>query len=499
MVVELVLVACAVALAPLALVACHRVWLLACFRPREQTDFRPGRALPPLTVQLPLFNESAVAARAIAALAALDYPRDRFSLQVLDDSTDITREIVDFEVERWRATGVNISIVRREERAGFKAGALANGLRSVTTTLIAVFDADFIPAPGFLRELVGAFEDERVGMVQARWEHLDRDASLLVRAQAALLDGHFVIAHKVRRDEGRYTHFNGTAGIWRRAAIDAAGGWQSDTLTEDLDLSYRAQLCGWRFEYAVQVVAPAELPATLDAFQAQQRRWARGTVQSARKLLPALWHSSLPWATRIESSVHLLTHFAHPAVLALAVLAPFAVRAAGASFEWLVLATVPFGVGALWIFYERAQAAIGRSFGQRALDSTTALLLGVGMSLSLSQAALRGLFGEIGEFERTPKSGRDGRASYAVRAPRLRGMEWLLAIHAAWGAAMAAERGLLGSATLLVVFTLGFGWVGALSIAPTVSSLRSTDRKETWKTSSNGRASSSSHSTATAP
>jgi hypothetical protein len=499
MVVELVLVACAAALAPLALIACHRAWLLARFRPREQADFRTRRALPPLTVQLPLFNERAVAARAIAALAALDYPRDRFSVQVLDDSTDATREIVDVEVERWRASGVNISIVRREERAGFKAGALANGLRSVTTPLVAVFDADFVPAPGFLRELVGAFEDERVGMVQARWEHLDRDASLLVRAQAALLDGHFVITHKVRRDEGRYTHFNGTAGIWRRAAIDAAGGWQSDTLTEDLDLSYRAQLRGWRFEYAVQVVAPAELPATLDAFQAQQRRWARGTVQSARKLLPALWHANLPWATRIESSVHLLTHFAHPAVLALAVLAPFAVRVAGPSFERLVLATVPFGVGALWLFYERAQAAIGRSFAQRALDSTAALLLGIGMSLSLSRAALRGLFGDVGEFERTPKSGRDGRASYAVRAPRLRGMEWLLAVHAAWGAAMAAERGLLGSATLLVVFTLGFGWVGALSIAATVSSPRGADRKETWETSSNGRASSSSHSTATAP
>jgi hypothetical protein len=197
--------------------------------------------------------------------------------------------------------------------------------------------------------------------------------------------------------------------------------------------------------------------------------------------------------------VHLLTHFAHPAVLALAVLAPFAVRVAGPSFERLVLATVPFGVGALWLFYERAQAAIGRSFAQRALDSTAALLLGIGMSLSLSRAALRGLFGDVGEFERTPKSGRDGRASYAVRAPRLRGMEWLLAVHAAWGAAMAAERGLLGSATLLVVFTLGFGWVGALSIAATVSSPRSADRKETWETSSNGRASSSSHSTATAP
>lgn len=499
MAVELVLVACAAALAPLALIAGHRAWLLARFRPRKSADFRSLRALPPVTVQLPLFNERAVAARAIAALAALDYPRERLCVQVLDDSNDVTREIVNVEVERWRERGVNVVLVRREQRAGFKAGALANGLRTVTTPLVAVFDADFVPAPGFLRELVGAFEDERVGMIQARWEHLDRDASLLVRAQAALLDGHFVITHKVRRDEGRYTHFNGTAGIWRRAAIDAAGGWQSDTLTEDLDLSYRAQLHGWRFEYAVHVVAPAELPATLDAFQAQQRRWARGTVQSARKLLPQIWRSSLPWGTRVESSVHLLTHFAHPAVLALAVLAPFAARIAGSSFESLVLATVPLGVGALWLFYERAQAAIGRPFAQRAVDSTAALLLGIGMSLRLSQAALRGLCGDVGEFERTPKSGRDGGASYAVRAPRLRGIEWLLALHAAWGAALAAERGMFASTVLLVSFTLGFGWVGALSMATTASSARRSDRKETWETRSNGRASSSSHSTATAP
>lgn len=499
MVIEFVRIACAAALVPLALIALHRVWLLARFRPRSRTDFRASGELPPLTVQLPLFNERAVAARAIAALASLDYPGDRLCVQVLDDSSDETREIVDAEVERWRAKGAHITIVRRAERAGFKAGALANGLRFVTTPLVAVFDADFVPAPGFLRELVGAFDDERVGMVQARWEHLDRDTSLLVRAQAALLDGHFVITHKVRRDEGRYTHFNGTAGIWRRAAIDAAGGWQSDTLTEDLDLSYRAQLEGWRFEYAMHVVAPAELPSTLAAFQAQQRRWARGTVQSARKLLPALWRSSMPWGTRIESSVHLLTHLAHPAVLALAVLAPFAARVAGPSLEALVLAAVPFGLGALWLFYERAQAAIGRTFAQRALDATLALLLGIGMSFSLSLAALRGLFGEVGEFERTPKSGREGRASYAARATRVRGLELLLAAHAAWGAAIAIERGLPACTALLLLFMLGFGWVGLLSIA-TVSKLgRRTQRKESWETSSTGRASSSSHSTATAP
>jgi len=499
MVVELVLVACAVALAPLALIAFHRAWLLARFRPALRGDFRAKGDLPAITVQLPLYNERAVAARAIAALASLDYPRERLAIQVLDDSNDATREIVDREAERWRANGTGIEVVRRPTRAGFKAGALANGLRTVATPLVAVFDADFVPAPDFLRELVGAFDDERVGMVQARWEHLDRDASMLVRAQAALLDGHFVITHKVRRDEGRYTHFNGTAGIWRRAAIDGAGGWQSDTLTEDLDLSYRAQLKGWRFEYALHVVAPAEVPATLDAFGAQQRRWARGTVQSARKLLPPLWRSRLPWGTRIESSVHLLTHLAHPAVLALALLAPFAARFAGPRLEPLVVATVPLGVAALWLFYERAQAAIGRSFAQRAVDSTAALLLGIGMSFSLSLATLRGLFGSVGEFERTPKSGRDGRVSYAVRAPRLRGIELLLAAHAAWGAAIALESDLPACAAFLSLFTLAFGWVGVLSVATSPALGRSMERKEPWETSSTGRASSSSHSTATAP
>ncbi len=489
------LVASLFALGWLAALALHRAWLLARFRRARPRAFPEPVDLPAVTVQLPLYNEPSVASRAIEALATLDYPKDKLRIQVLDDSDDDTRSTVDRDVARWRASGVQVDALRRTHRAGFKAGALAEGLAQVRTPLIAIFDADFVPPPGFLRSLIGAFEDPRVGMVQARWEHLERDATLFLRAQATLLDGHFVITHAVRRSEGRFTHFNGTAGIWRTQAIASSGGWAGDTLTEDLDLSYRAQLAGWRFEYAAEVTVPAELPPTIPAFKTQQRRWSRGTVQAARKLLPSIWRARIPFASKLESTIHLATHGAHPAVLLLGVLAPFAdVR----QLEHGVAALVVSVLSVLWLFYERAQAALGRPWLRRAQDAALAIVLGAGMSATLSLAALRGLVPGTGIFERTPKRGRGSRDGETARLEVSFLVELLLAAHAAYGAWLALGAGAWTWALLLAVYALGFGWVGTLALSVAVERRMRSDSPTTCERTSTGTASSSSRSTATA-
>ena len=275
-------------LSVLALYGMHRLVLLAIFfwTRRRNPERPPDPDLwPRVTVQLPIFNERYVATRLIDAVCALDYPRDRLEIQVLDDSTDDTRERVAACVERQRRLGFDIRHLHRTDRTGYKAGALAAGCAEARGDLLAIFDADFVPPTDFLLRTVPYFADQEIGVVQARWEHVNRDYSLLTQAQAIFLDAHFRIEHQARNRGGNFFNFNGTAGLWRRQAIDDAGGWQHDTLTEDLDLSYRAQLAGWRFLFLPDVVAPAELPVDANAFKRQQFRWAKGSVQTARKLL----------------------------------------------------------------------------------------------------------------------------------------------------------------------------------------------------------------------
>jgi len=263
------------------------------------------RELPVVTIQLPMFNEQAVARRIIDASCRIDYPRDRLHIQVLDDSTDDTVRIAAQAVAEWRARGFDIEYIHRDDRIGFKAGALANGLKTARGQFVLIFDADFVPPPQIIRETIHYFTDPRVGMVQARWEHLNRDLSLLTRSQAILLDGHFVIEHAARNRSGRFMSFNGTAGLWRRTCIEDAGGWQHDTLTEDLALSYRAQMKGWKFLFLPDLTSPAELPPDMEAFKQQQYRWAKGGAQTCRKLLPTILRSNLPKRIKMEAFFHL--------------------------------------------------------------------------------------------------------------------------------------------------------------------------------------------------
>ena len=454
----------------LSLLACwgaHRLWLVFHFRwPATEPAPAPDDGLLFITVQLPIYNERTVIERLLRAAGALDYPADRFEIQVLDDSDDETRAIVDREVARLVASGVDTYVVRRPTRAGYKAGALEHGLERARGELLCVFDADFLPQPDFLRRLVPHFADPAVGLVQARWEHQNRDESTFTRAQSALLDGHFVIEHKVRFDEGLFFNFNGTAGIWRRSAIEGAGGWEHDTLTEDLDLSYRAQLAGWRFVYAASVTAPAEVPPGIAAFKSQQHRWAKGSVQVARKLSGRVLGSSIPWRTKREALTHLTGNSGYPLVLAMAVLLPLATRQrADFPLHWFHLSTFLACTVSVFLFYERSQRALGRTLVQRTRDTLAAVALGIGMSLSQSRAVLEGLFQETGAFVRTPKRGDAATIGpYRALVIGVPGLELLLAAWFVWGLVEAARLHRWGALPFLALFFTGFAWVGLASL-----------------------------------
>jgi cellulose synthase/poly-beta-1,6-N-acetylglucosamine synthase-like glycosyltransferase len=450
----------------LGIYGAHRVWLLLRFRWAEAEAEAPvGSTLPSITIQLPVFNERTVAARLIQAAGALDYPPDRLDIQVLDDSNDETSEIVDLEVSALREKGIEARVLRRGTRAGFKAGALDHGLKSARGELVCIFDADFVPEPAFLKRLVGYFESPKVGMVQARWGHRNREDSLLTRAEATLLDGHFVIEHKVRFDGGLFFNFNGTAGIWRRTAIESAGGWEHDTLTEDLDLSYRAQLAGWKFVYAPFVVAPAEVPPDIAAFKSQQHRWAKGSVQVFRKLGWRILFSREPLRIKLEALAHLSGNIGYPCVLVLSLLLPLSVRRQTHVPPWMHPVVFALCTLSVLAFYDRSQRAVGRPLTARLHDTLVAMLLGIGMCVSQTRAVIEGLLPGTGVFVRTPKRG-DSKTSRRYRAALkgLPGVELLLAAWFAWGFYAAAQNGLWGSLPFLLLFFTSFLWVGSLSL-----------------------------------
>ena len=275
--------------------------------------------LPKVTVQLPIFNEIYVVERLLKSVSELDYPRELLQIQVLDDSTDNTREVTASCVEELRGRGFDVELIQRVDRVGFKAGALATGLNSAHE-FVCILDADFVPPPDLLRRTIHFFTDPKVGMIQTRWGHLNRCYSLLTRVQAMFLDGHLLLEQTARSRSGRFFNFNGTAGLWRRSCIEEAGGWQHDTLTEDLDLSYRAQLVGWKFIFLPDVVTPAELPVDMNGFKSQQHRWTKGSIQTCKKILPTIWRSKLPLLIKLEATGHLMSNFAYLLLACLCVL-----------------------------------------------------------------------------------------------------------------------------------------------------------------------------------
>ena len=476
-------------LAMLTLYGAHRWYLLWLFR-RHRSDAPKSSARfdtpPKLSVQIPLYNEMYVAQRVIEAVAALDWPTDRLDIQVLDDSTDETSTIVANEVAKCRARGVDIVHLRRGDRTGYKAGALAFGLASAKGEFVVVFDADFVPAPDFARALMDHFTDPSVGMVQARWGHLNRESSLLTRAQSILLDGHFVIEHAARNRSGRFFNFNGTAGIWRRSCIDDAGGWQHDTLTEDLDLSYRAQLRGWRFVFLTDAVAPAELPIEMGAFKSQQHRWAQGSAQTAVKLLPRILRSSLPARVKVESVFHLTANAGYVLMVALSLLIGPAVwyrRGSGAQELALVdLPLIALSLVSIAAFYLVSQREAYGSWLNAVRYLPVLMAVGVGISINNARAVISGLSGRETEFRRTPKYAlaADGTEALATRKYRSRrGLDsWIelaLGLYFAGLVLEALADGLWGAVPFLSLFAAGFLYTGIgavrkgetpLSVAP---------------------------------
>lgn len=449
----------------------------------------PDDQWPTVTTQIPLYNELTVARRVIEAVAQMDYPRGRHEVQVLDDSTDGTREIVDQVAASLRSMGHDVKVVRRPTREHYKAGALAHGLATARGEFVAVFDADFMPGRTFLRQLIPLFStDPRIGCVQGRWGHLNTNESWITEALSIGIDGHFGVEQGARGWNGYLLNFNGTAGIWRKAAIDdeRVGGWQGDTLTEDLDLSYRAQLAGWRIEYCVDEVCPAEIPANVAALKTQQRRWALGSIQTARKLLPEVWRSpALSLLQKIEASIHLTQYsIAVYMVLmivfgrALLLFVPPEMYQSALRWSWGLVLLAMAAPSAAYIYARWAMG--GGLVGPVRLLKL--IIVGLGLSVNNGAAVLAGLIQRGGEFVRTPKSGSTDAAArkgaYAAVQSRLWLVELLIGAlcFAQWLYFLQADRYVGG--TFLLLFAIGLtalGWGSRpqfLRAAPARSAVR---------------------------
>ena len=424
---------------------------------------------PYVTVQLPVYNERHVVERLLEATLNLNWPAQRLQIQVLDDSTDDTRHIIAAALERYRARGLPIEIehVRRPDRHGFKAGALQHGLASARGEFIAIFDADFIPPPDFLRQTIASFDDPQVGCVQTRWGHVNPDTSQLTRAQALGIDGHFVVEQSARHAIHAYLNFNGTAGVWRRACMDDAGGWQGDTLTEDLDLSYRAQLRGWCVVYRPQVVVPAELPVQIDGLKRQQFRWAKGSIQTALKLLRALWRAPKPVWLKAMATLHLTNYSVHPLMLVnLLLILPMTLSASP------VLVLTPFltltAMGPPLLYWTAMRggplsplARLGRL--------VVLVALGTGLAVNNTRAVLEALFGLDSEFKRTPKfavtvhSTAWRTSTYALPRDPAAWLELLLALYALTLLVWTVSQGMWWLIPWLFMYAGGYAYVSGLA------------------------------------
>jgi len=479
MVESFVIVIYLLTLGVLALYGAHRSTLLWRYL-RHRAERVAPRArfadteLPPVTIQLPMFNELLVAERVIDATARIDYPRHLLEIQVLDDSTDATASVARARCEALRSRGLNVQYIQRPSREGYKAGALEYGLRRAAGDFVLVFDADFVPHRSAVRDLIDFFTDPSVGMVQARWSHLNREHSLLTRCQAMLLDGHFMIEHAARNRTGRFFNFNGTAGMWRRAAIDSAGGWQHDTITEDMDLSYRAQLAGWNFVYAPHVSIPAELPCDMGSFKSQQYRWAKGSVQTARKLLGPIMAAPVPAKVKREAFFHMTNNVAYVFLLLLAALQlPNMLIRRHMEDPRLLLLDVPLfwaTCGSVAAFYLVAHRDLYGSTWEAVKRLPAMMALGIGLAVNNGRAAIEGWFGSDVEFVRTPKSGAtderraSGLIAYRGRPAPHNLVELALGIYCAVTLGVALVTRSYASIPFVTLFCTGFLYVGITSL-----------------------------------
>ena len=430
---------------------------------------RPLKNWPPVTIQLPIFNEKYTVERLLHSVTYLDYPADCLQIQVLDDSTDDTLDLVSQLVKEYKSQGINIELIHRVNRQGYKAGALDNGLHTATGEFIGIFDADFVPKSNWLRRTVPFFQNGELGCVQTRWGHTNQQYNSLTRAEAMGIDGHFIIEQTVRSKNGFFLNFNGTAGLWRRACIEDAGGWQWDTLTEDLDLSYRAQMRGWKFDYLPDVVVPAELPPQVEAFKKQQFRWAKGSFQVVRKILPSVLQSGLSWKVRLMALLHLTGYFIHPLMLSLLLLTLPVGLLMPKAFNIYPISVIA-GLGPP-LLYATATAAQKTSFLKGIRSFPLLVIVGFGLSLSTSIAVIEGLFSKGGAFIRTPKLNLDNKKqrkkidrAYVAPLSSLVWIEIFLGVYAlVTGIVLTSYTG-WSILFWMILYMLGFFYIAGLNL-----------------------------------
>jgi len=481
-------------LAVLAVYGAYRVkqvidfWRYRKFVPQPKGKF-VEEDLPHITVQLPLFNEMYVTQRLVKAITEIDYPREKLQIQVLDDSTDETMKIARETVVKYASQGIDIQYIHRLDRTGFKAGALENGLKFAKGELLAIFDADFVPKPDCLRKLVDFFTDPLVGCAQMRWSHINGNYNLLTRLQTIMLDGHFVVEQTTRNRTGGFFNFNGTAGIWRRDAIAMSGGWQHDTLTEDTDLSFRAQLMGWKFVYLLDEEAPAEIPVEINAFKAQQRRWAKGVMQVGIKLYPRIWRSRLPMRVRLEMFFRLTGNISYPLMIVASFLQfPLLLVRYNQPFYHLMILDLPllfFSSISVFLFYGTAVWYLDKKRAPRLLHLPLVMALGLGLAFSNARAVLEALFGIKSDFIRTPKyrvEKTHDETWKLKKYKRKRGLLPLLelsfSLYFLLAILYAIRLHMWGTVPFLFLFFFGFGYMGIMSLVQSAGGGRLASR---WK------------------
>ncbi|HKB86495.1 MAG TPA: glycosyltransferase [Ignavibacteriaceae bacterium] len=427
-----------------------------------------------VTIQLPLYNELYVVERLINAVCEIEYPKNNLEIQVLDDSTDETTSITEKIVLEKQKEGFDIVHIRRGTREGFKAGALKEGLKTAKGEYIAIFDADFIPHTNFLTKTLSFFSDEKVGMVQTRWEHINGDYSILTKAQALALDGHFVIEQTVRNKAGFFINFNGTGGIWKRKCIEDAGNWHADTLTEDLDLSYRAQLNGWRFVFLQDFTSPAELPAEINALKTQQFRWTKGAIETAKKILPLVWRSKIPLRVKLQATFHLTNNLVFPFILLAAILnVPLIFIKNSGSHEayFAILSLFVLAFVSSFLFYLYSQKDIRTDWRKKIVLFPLFMAGSMGFAVNNSRAVIEGLMNRKSEFIRTPKfkvvSERDtwmGKRYLSRKLGFSVYVEAIMAIYCLVGIASSIYFLEIAALPFQILFFVGFSFVSVTSI-----------------------------------
>ncbi len=468
-------------LAVLAVFGVHRYHLAYLYyRYKDRRITRPLpfdeiKEIPFVTIQLPIYNEKYVLQRLVQAVCNIEYPRDRLEIQVLDDSTDETTQTARRIVQNFARQGYPITLIHRVHREGFKAGALQAGMKVAKGELIAIFDADFIPGKDFLKQLVPHFvESSKIGMVQARWGHINQDYSLLTLAQSIFLDGHFVIEHTARNRSGRFFNFNGTAGMWRRSCIEDAGGWQHDTLTEDLDLSYRAQMKGWQFVFLPDVVVPAELPVEVNAFKAQQHRWAKGSIQTAKKLVPQIIRAKIPFRAKVEALFHMTNNFAYLLMVVLSLLMPFSIYFRY-QLGWIhsFYIDLPLFLSATFsvtFFYTCAQREAYADWKKRIKYIPFNLALGIGISVNNAKAVVEALFNYNNVFNRTPKYAIEKKSDEWKNKMYIHQFNWITFVELFLGAyfsfalSYVIEQRVYVSIPFIILFQIGYFYIALMGL-----------------------------------